>query len=85
MPFVRTVRQLPVKASAPEGAALASEAKAQDDADEKAAAKAAIEADGYKRVNVLGRSGDGIWRAKAYRGTTMVGLTVDGSGRVSLD
>jgi hypothetical protein len=85
VPFVRTVRPLPVKASAPEVAAPASEAMAQDDAGEKAAAKAAIEADGYKRVSVLGRSGDGTWRAKAYRGTTMVGLTVDGSGRVSLD
>jgi hypothetical protein len=76
---------LPVKAVAPEIAVPDAEARAQDDAGEKAAAKAAIEADGYKRVNVVGRSGDGIWRAKAYRGTTMVGLTVDGSGRVSLD
>ncbi len=86
VPFVRTVRPLPVKASAPEVvAAPASEAKAQDDADEKAAAKAAIEADGYKRVSVLGRGANGTWRAKAYRGTTSVGLTVDGSGSVSLD
>jgi hypothetical protein len=85
VPFVRTVRPLPVKASAPEVAAPDSEAKAQDDADEKAAAKAAIEADGYKRVSVLGRGANGTWRAKAYRGTTSVGLTVDGSGSVSLD
>ena len=48
-------------------------------------AKAAIEADGYKRVSVIGRQGNGSWRAKAYRGQTEVLLTVDGAGRVSLE
>jgi hypothetical protein len=95
VPLVRTVRPLPVKAAASEVATPDAEAKApddktrddkaQDDAGEKAAAKAAIEADGYKRVSVLGRIGEGTWRAKAYRGQTVVGLTVDGTGRVSLD
>ena len=28
---------------------------------------------------------DGTWRAKAYRGTTEVQLTVDGTGKVSTD
>jgi hypothetical protein len=60
------------------------EAKAQDNLDERAA-KAAIEADGYKRVSVLGKSADGTWRAKAYRGATDVRLTVDAAGRVSAD
>lgn len=31
------------------------------------AAKAAVEADGYKRVGVLGQKPNGIWRMKAYR------------------
>ena len=60
------------------------EEQAQDDLDKKAA-KAAIEADGYKRANVLGKGADGSWRAKAYRGSTEVQLTVDGTGRVSVD
>jgi hypothetical protein len=60
------------------------EAKAQDNLDERAA-KAAIEADGYKRVSVLGKGADGTWRAKAYRGATDVRLTVDAAGRVSAD
>jgi hypothetical protein len=88
VPLVRTVRPLPVKEPASEVVVPDAEAtaqdKAQDDADQKAA-KAAVEADGYKRVSVLGRSGNGTWRATAYRGTTSVKLTVDGTGRVSLD
>ena len=43
-------------------------------------AKAAIEADGYKRVSVIGKQGNVTWRAKAYRGQTEVLLTVDGAG-----
>jgi hypothetical protein len=49
------------------------------------AAKMAVEADGYKRVTVLGKGPKGAWRAKGYRGTTEVLLTVDGAGRVSMD
>ena len=49
------------------------------------AAQAAIEADGYERVSVLGRGSDGTWRAKAYKGTSEVRLTVDGRGRVSAE
>ena len=48
-------------------------------------AKAAIEADGYKRVSVIGKQGNGTWRAKAFRGQTKVQLTVDETGRVSLE
>jgi hypothetical protein len=36
-------------------------------------------------VTVLGKASNGTWRAKAYRGTTEVQLTVDGTGRVSLE
>ena len=60
------------------------EEKAQDDLDRKAA-KAAVEADGYKRATVVGKGSNGTWRAKAYRGTTEVQLTVDGTGRVSME
>jgi hypothetical protein len=60
------------------------EQKTQDDLDRKAA-KAAVEADGYKRAALVAKASNGSWRAKAYRGTTEVWLTVDGTGRVSLD
>jgi hypothetical protein len=49
------------------------------------AAKAAIEADGYKGVKVLRQGANGLWYAKAMRGTTEVPLTVDAAGRVALE
>lgn len=49
------------------------------------AAKAAIEADGYKGVKVLRQGANGLWYAKATRGTTEVPLTVDAAGRVALE
>jgi hypothetical protein len=55
------------------------------DATGDSAAKAAIEADGYKGVKALRQGGNGIWFARAMRGTTEVALTVDASGRVSLE
>jgi len=58
--------------------------QAQDDLDLRAA-KAAIEADGYKGVSQLGKGTDGAWRAKAYRGTSEVQLKVDGTGKVSAE
>ena len=51
----------------------------------ESAAKAAIEADGYKGVRILQRAGDGGWRARALRGTIEVGLSVDLRGGVSAD
>ena len=59
-------------------------AQAPDGLDMRAA-QAAIEADGYERVSVLGKGSDGTWRAKAYKGTSEVRLTVDGRGRVSAE
>jgi hypothetical protein len=56
----------------------------EDDLD-RHAAKAAVELDGYKHVSILGKASNGAWRAKAYRGATEVVLTVDGTGRVSMD
>ena len=47
---------------------------------DRAAAKAAVEADGYKRVTILGAGPNGTWRAKAYRGDTEVALTIDFAG-----
>jgi hypothetical protein len=55
-----------------------------DPAGEKAA-RAAIEADGYKGVTVLRKGANGVWHASALRGKTTVMLTVDGSGGVSAD
>jgi hypothetical protein len=59
-------------------------AKTSDDSGESAA-KAAIEADGYKGVKVLRQGANGIWYAKAMRGTTEVPVTVDAAGRVALE
>jgi hypothetical protein len=56
----------------------------QDDLD-RGAAKVAAEQDGYKRVSIVGKASNGAWRAKGFRGTTEVLLTVDGTGRVSMD
>jgi hypothetical protein len=49
------------------------------------AAKAAIEADGYKGVKALRQGANGMWYAKAMRGTAEVPLTVDAAGRVALE
>jgi hypothetical protein len=49
------------------------------------AARAAIEADGYKGVKVLRKGANGVWHASALRGRTTVMLTVDGSGSVSAE
>ncbi|MFO1160684.1 MAG: hypothetical protein U1E60_17725 [Reyranellaceae bacterium] len=46
------------------------------------AARAAIEADGYKNVRIVGK-GDGVFRAKALRGKTEVLLIVDATGSVT--
>jgi hypothetical protein len=49
------------------------------------AARAAIEADGYKGVKVLRKGANGVWYASALRGKTTVMLTVDSGGSVSAD
>ncbi len=48
-----------------------------------AAAKAAIEADGYTGVRALARGSDGVWKATALRGQTEVLLSVGPTGSVS--
>lgn len=81
IPFVRGARPLPT-ASAAE--APLNEAVLPRPGLDRSAAKAAIEADGYKDVNALARESDGTWRGKAYRGATEVQVAVDGAGRVSV-
>ena len=68
----------------PTNEAQPAEPAPRDPFDSKAA-KTAVEADGYKRVTVLGKGPNGSWRAKGFRGTTEVLLTVDDTGRVSMD
>jgi hypothetical protein len=82
IPLMRNARVLATAAATPEVAVADADVQPPDNLD-VGTAKAAIEADGYKRVSVLGRGGNGSWRAKAYRGQTEVELIVDGAGRVS--
>ncbi|MGQ0581168.1 MAG: hypothetical protein ACT4O6_04485 [Reyranella sp.] len=46
-------------------------------------ARAAIEADGYKRPRIVSRAADGSWQARALRGTIEVSLRVDAQGNVT--
>ena len=84
IPLVRNLPALPPITISQGIPVLDADVQAQSDLDVKAA-KAAIEADGYKAVNVLGKGGNGTWRAKAYRGATEVQLVVDITGRVSAE
>jgi hypothetical protein len=59
-------------------------AKAPDPAG-GAAAKAAVELDGYKAVKVLRKGDNGLWYAEALRGSTKVRLTVDAQGTVTTE
>jgi hypothetical protein len=83
IPLMRGVRP-PVTAGSPDLPLTKAEVPSLDDRD-RGAAKAAIEADGYKGVSVLDKGTNGTWRAKAYRGTTEIKVTVDSAGRVSAD
>ena len=47
------------------------------------AARAAIQADGYKAVQALSKGVNGAWRGKAMRGTTEVSVAVDSRGSVT--
>ena len=49
----------------------------------QAAAKAAIEADGYKGVHDLSQGPDGKWSARALRGATEISVSVAADGSVS--
>ena len=51
----------------------------------EAAAKAAIEADGYKSVRALSQGPDGGWKASALRGAVEVLVSVGSTGNVSVN
>ena len=84
VPLVRNVRafQTPPVLPAPDEAPVA---VAEQENSDRSVAKAAAELDGYKRVSVIGKASNGAWRVKGYRGSTEVLLTVDGTGRVSME
>jgi hypothetical protein len=82
-PAVEPASRPPTAAAEPTGAAGAEEPPAHDALLAEAAAKAAVEADGYKQVTVLGPGPSGTWRVKAHRGGTEVVVTVDGAGSVT--
>ncbi len=46
-------------------------------------ARAAIEADGYKKPRIVNKGADGTWHARALRGTVEVSLRVDAQGNVT--
>ena len=84
VPFFRQPRPVSTSPVQPETPEAATEVEAQDMLDMEAA-KAAIERDGYKRVRILDKAGNGGWRAKAYRGVAEVLLKVDSRGAVSAE
>jgi hypothetical protein len=49
----------------------------------RGAARAAIEADGYKGVRDLAQAPDGQWTARALRGATEIAVSVAADGSVS--
>ena len=63
--------------------AVTSAPAATDNQFSETAVRAAIQADGYKGVQVLRKGVNGVWHAKAMRGTTEVLLAVDSSGNVT--
>jgi hypothetical protein len=65
--------------------ALVAKPSVPSDRSGEAAARVAIEADGYKGVQALRRGDNGVWHAKAFRGKTEVQLTVDARGAVTAD
>jgi len=75
----------PTAATETTGWVRAEEPPARDVFLAEGAAKAAVEADGYKRITVRGRGPSGTWRVKAYRGNTEVVVTVEGTGSVTVE
>ena len=65
-----------VSADTPEAADAVAEQRSQQ------AAKAAIEADGYKSVQILSQGSNGVWKASALRGKTRIVVSVDQAGNV---
>jgi hypothetical protein len=82
--LVGTFLMAPAPQPAPQSIASrpAAEPAAASSVVDSSAAKAAIEAYGYREVSVPAKAADGVWRAKAYIGTAEVRLTVDAAGKV---
>jgi hypothetical protein len=66
-----------------QAASEAPDAPKANDSEGGAAAKAAVEADGYKSVKVLRKGDNGVWYAEGLRGSTKVRLIVDAQGTVT--
>ncbi|MFO1080970.1 MAG: hypothetical protein U1E23_10130 [Reyranellaceae bacterium] len=84
VPVLMTPRPAVALASAPPELP-ASAVVAADSPAESAAARAAIELDGYRNAKVLRRGDNGLWYAEAMRGRTRVLLTVDAQGNVAAE
>lgn len=81
VPMVLTKRP-PALASAVTGAeAVTGESATRQFGESEA--RAAIEADGYKRPRMVNKGANGTWHARAFRGTTEVSLRVDAQGNVT--
>ena len=85
VPTLEPASRPPTAAEPTAGAGAEEEPPAHDALLAEGAAKAAVEADGYKRVTVLGRGPSGTWRVKAYRGDTELVVKVDGTGSVTME
>lgn len=81
VPVVRNVPTRPTSAAPAGRSQPAATAPSRTNLDRETA-RAAIEADGYRRVRIVDKSANGAWRARAYRGATEVEVVVDGAGRV---
>jgi hypothetical protein len=79
------VEEKAVDAKVGDANATAGDQAAAGDTAGESAAKAAVEADGYKGVKILRKGVNGVWHASGLRGSTTVMLTVDASGSVSAD
>lgn len=78
----RPLPDKPVVSDSKADAATAEKTDAAPDGKSQQAAKAAIEADGYKSVQMLGQGSNGVWRASALRGKTRIVVNVDQAGNV---
>ena len=85
VPTVEPASRPPTAAAEPTGGAGAEEPPARGAPLSVGAAKAAVEADGYKRGTVLGLGPSGTWRVGAYRENTQIVVTVDGTGSVTME
>ena len=65
-----------------DGSAGTDKPEAAPDEKSQQTARAAIEADGYKGVQMLSQGSNGVWKASALRGKTRIVVSVDQAGNV---